>query len=288
MSKGAAKGAPPEGSAYLSGVRRHLAALIDQGALELPMLPGVAAEVLSRSLEDHSDAARLAQLIQQDQSLAGHVLRIVNSPLFRGATEIVALRQAIARLGMERIREIALSASLGGAVFKQPDYQPIVDKAWQLALCSGLWSKEVARAGRRNVEVAYLCGLLHNLGVPLVLAALARVTEQPLARSDAQVLLQEFGAKAGALLGRNWKLPEAVIVTIEHIESFAEAEQHVDAVAVANAGRGIAALMLSGPLLSTEVSNLESIQHLNLYPDDVTQLLAARDTVRQSMESMSA
>lgn len=288
MSKGAAKGASQDGGVYLSGIRRHLTALIDQGALELPLMPGVAAEVLSRSLDDHSDAARLAQLISQDQSLAGHVLRIVNSPLFRGATEIVALRQAIARLGMERIREIALSASLSGAIFKQPEYQPIVDRAWQLALCSGLWSKEVARACRRNVEIAYLCGLLHNVGVPLVLGALAGVAKQPLSSADVNALLGEFSARAGALLGKNWKLPDPVIATIEHIAAFAQVTEHADSVVIAHAGRAIGEAMLSGPLLGTEISKLPSIQHLNLYPDDVTALLAARDTVRQSMESMSA
>ncbi|NJN52088.1 MAG: HDOD domain-containing protein [Gammaproteobacteria bacterium] len=284
----AAKDAPADGSAYLSGIRRHLTSIIDKGALELPVLPGVAAEVLSRSLDDHSDAARLAQLIQQDQSLASHVLRIVNSPLFRGATEIVALRQAIARLGMERIREIALSASLSGAVFKQPDYQPLVDRAWQLALCAGLWSKEVARACRRNVEIAYLCGLLHNVGVPLVLSALAGVAKQPLRGADAQTLVDEFATRAGALLGRNWKLPDAVVTTIEHIGRFDGAPDHVEAVAIANAGRGIANAMLPGPLLAADVSKLEAIQYLNLYPDDVSTLLQARDSVRQSMESMSS
>ena len=66
-------------------------------ALEVPLLPNVAAEVLSSSLDDESNAARLAELIQQDQGLASHLLRVVNSPAFRGSAEIVALQQAIAR-----------------------------------------------------------------------------------------------------------------------------------------------------------------------------------------------
>jgi HD-like signal output (HDOD) protein len=273
-------------SAYAAGIRRHLAALIDQSALELPVLPGVAAEVLSRSLDDHSDAARLAQLIQQDQSLAGHVLRIVNSPLYRGATEIVALRQAIARLGLERIREIALSASLAGGIFRQPAYQPIVDHAWQLALGAGLWAKEVARSCRQNVEVGYLCGLLHNVGTPLLLGALSDVAKTPLPPAAVAPLLDEFAARAGVLLGRDWSLPDAVIDTIAHIAAFEQAG-NADTVAVAHAGREIAAMMLRGPLLGTEVSKIPSIQRLNLYPDDVDVMLNARDIVRQSMESMS-
>jgi hypothetical protein len=52
-------------------------------------MPGVAAEVLSSSLDDHADAARLAELVQQDQALTTHVLQIVNFPAFRSAIEIV-------------------------------------------------------------------------------------------------------------------------------------------------------------------------------------------------------
>ncbi len=105
----------PDVAALIAQLGEEFAA----GKIELPLLPTVATEVLSSSLDEHSDAARLAGLIQQDQSLATHVIRVVNSPAFRGAIEVVALQQAIARLGMERIREIALSASLKSCVFKK-------------------------------------------------------------------------------------------------------------------------------------------------------------------------
>jgi HD-like signal output (HDOD) protein len=89
-----------DAAAALDALRGEL----DREALAMPLLPGVAAEVIASSVDEHSDAARLAELIRQDQSLASHVLRIVNSPAFRGASEIVALQQAIARLGMPRVR----------------------------------------------------------------------------------------------------------------------------------------------------------------------------------------
>ena len=82
---------------------------VADGTLKLPVLPAVAANVLAMSQSEDSDAARLAALIQKDPALASNVLRIVNTAAFRGAAEIVALQQAIARLGMARIREIALS-----------------------------------------------------------------------------------------------------------------------------------------------------------------------------------
>ena len=145
---GAASSIPPELQPVAEEIRTDLAS----GRLKLPVLPNVATEVLSSSLDDSSDAAKLAGLIQQDQSLASHVLRVVNSPAFRGSAEIVALQQAIARLGMVRIREIALTASLKNALSSKGSFQELMDRAWRLGLATGLWAKEVARATRRNVE----------------------------------------------------------------------------------------------------------------------------------------
>ena len=41
--------------------------------------------------------------------MAAHVLRVVSSPVYSGRTQIVSLQQAVARLGVSKIREIALT-----------------------------------------------------------------------------------------------------------------------------------------------------------------------------------
>jgi HD-like signal output (HDOD) protein len=249
-------------------------------------MPGIAAEVLASSLDDQSDAARLAQLIQQDQTLATHLLKVVNSPAFRGAAEIVALRQAIARLGMERIREIALTASLSGTLFKPGPYEALGRREWHHALASGLWSKEVSRSCRKNVEIAYLCGLLHNVGAPVVLNLLTEQAKGHVDLSLAEELIRRHGSATGAMLARDWKLPPPVVATVEHIANFKAAGSHRDIVAIVSAGSTIAGLMTNGGLAAAAVSSLPAIQHLNLYPNDVTKLLDAKATVAASLETL--
>ena len=257
-----------------------------QGRMELPILPNVAAEVLSSSLDDHTDAARLAELIQQDQSLATHVLRVVNSPAFRGAIEIVALQQAIARLGMERIREIALSASLKGTLFKKGCYQSIADENWQVALSAGLWSKEIARTCRKNVEMAYLCGLLHNIGVPLILHRLGELTEG-LSRQSVDDLLSKLAPLAGERLAVEWQVPGLVRSAIANLADHEAAGDDQDMVAIAATGSALGRWMCTKGILISEVVALSSTQHLGLYPEDVEAILEKLDTIRQSMESMN-
>ena len=258
---------------------------ISTGRLKLPVLPNVATEVLSSTLDDSSDAVRLASLIQQDQSLASHVLRVVNSPAFRGNSEIVALQQAIARLGMVRIREIALTASLKNAMSSKGSYQELMDDAWKQGLAAGLWSKEVARATRRNVEQAYLCGLLHNIGQSLIAVDLGK-RDSALTLSDAAYLMQALGRDAGLALLEEWQLPPAVATAIDFLGRFAAAGDDADDVAVVEAGSSIAWSSLNETLEAEAVLQNEAVQHLNLYPDDVDELLGYQENISIALECM--
>jgi HD-like signal output (HDOD) protein len=265
-----------------------LSAALAARALELPPMPGVAAEVIASSIDDDADAARLAQLIQTDQGLASHVLRIVNSPALRAATEIVALRQAIARLGMNRIREIAVAASLSNSLFASAMYSDEAGRAWQLALGAGLWSKEIARVCRKNTEIAYLCGLLHNVGTPVVLNAIGAASATRLAARDVADLLAEFGVRAGELLAQEWHLPAAVAATVRCIDDFRGAGEYVDVVAVTRSAARFANAMIDEDVNPQSVAGFDAIDHLNLYPEDVVALLASRDSIRATMQSMVA
>ncbi|MGK0339106.1 MAG: HD-like signal output (HDOD) protein, partial [Candidatus Azotimanducaceae bacterium] len=72
---------------------------LDRNEITLPVLPEVAATVIQLSTSEDVDAQQLANLIQGDMSLAGHVMRVANSALYRPVTPFVSLQQAITRLG---------------------------------------------------------------------------------------------------------------------------------------------------------------------------------------------
>ena len=259
---------------------------LESRSLEVPLLPTVAAEVLSSSLDDQSNAARLAELIQQDQGLASHLLRVVNSAAFRGNSEIVALQQAIARLGMERIREIALTVSLKGTMLQAGPFESLVNDAWQHGLRTALWSKEIARAAIKNVEIAYLCGLLHNIGTPLVINRLAQM-DPDLGQSEMIELSNLFTTPAGLLLVQEWRLPGSVDLTIRFLDNFSEAKNAKDSVAIIAAGRLVAELHAQDQLKGDLILQNSALQHLNFYPDDIEKLLEKAPDIALTMESMA-
>lgn len=255
------------------------------GQLEVPLLPDVAAEVLASTLDDKGNAARLADLIQQDQALAAHLLRVVNAPAFRGSVQIVALQQAIARLGMERIREIALTISLKGTLVTPGPHDKLVIDAWNHSLRTGLWAKEVARAARKNVELAYLSGLLHNVGTSLVVNR-ASALDSTINADDMLDLVEEFSARTGSMLVECWHLPEIVATVIEFHGRFDEATREQDLVAVIDTASFVAQSQVDNELEPEALLEFPALQHLNFYPDDAEKLIEHAVQISETVEGM--
>ena len=63
-------------------LREMLVGEIEADRLELPVLPETAAAVMEAVRDENTGARRLADIIERDQSLAAHLLRVANSAAF--------------------------------------------------------------------------------------------------------------------------------------------------------------------------------------------------------------
>lgn len=266
------------------------------GAIALPLLPQVANQVLALTSQPTVDALQLSNLIHRDPALAGQVLRIANSPAYMPSMPIVSLQQAVARLGMEAVTEIVLAASLQSGTFKVPGYEAELKRLWRHAVASGVFAKEIARLLRSNVESAFLCGLLHAVGKPALLQVIsdaqrsraAAAGHRHVSGEELAALLNEFHRGVGMRIAATWGLPQPVLNAISWYADFE----------AATAGRREAAVSLLADLFATDLGDpaptFEAalrrhavIAELNLYPDDVAQLLAKRSGVARTVESMT-
>lgn len=269
------------------------AALADRlaaGTITVPVLPAVACAVLALLADPDADGAAIAGTIRNDPALAGHVMRVANSPLLRGGAPVVSLQQAIARLGIRRVGEIALAACLGPQLFKAPAYARLIDALWTRSVATALWAREIARQLRSNVEVAFLCGLLARIGHPVVLQAIQELLsggrEAPDEAGVAR-LLERHGAAAGRLLAVAWHLPEAVAQTIAYIDDRARASSAADLVALVAVADTFPAEPV--PDAAAEAARLvehPAIEAIDLYRADAEELLQRADTVLQTLAEM--
>ena len=266
---------------------------VAQGAYKVPLLPQVASQVVSLSATPNVDASKLSALIHRDPSLAGQVLRIANSASYAPRMPIVSLQQAVARLGLNVISEIAFAASLQSGIFKVPGYEADLKMIWRHALASGMWAKEIARLQRANVESAFLCGLLHEVGKPAMLQLVLDVA-RALGGTPETAWLRAYVWREHHMLGRKvaevWELPSPVLAAITHYADYAQS--NVPAALVTTAKTTCLANRLATWLTDPQAFDDRTVREhpvfvdLNLYPEDITGLLGKRATVLGLVESL--
>ena len=243
---------------------------LERKELNLPLLPQVAAMVIQLSTDEDADAQQLANLIQGDQALAGHVMRIANSPIYRPVSAFVSLQQAIARLGIITIGEIALATSLNSDLFSAPGCEKLLKKLWHEALTTSAWSREIARMRRTNVESSFLAGLLCQIGKPVVLQGIGEFELESDLNSE---LIETYHVRAGALLANLWQLPSIVGHVIIHHGQTGYSGEEEDVVLNIQA-----AIALTKHSSADELSP-EILESLNFYPEDIELLEKKRETV---------
>ena len=264
---------------------------IASGKLDLPMLPKVTGAVIALTQDENSDMSALAELVQKDQSLASRVMKIANSPAYCGVNPLNSLQQAISRLGMKTIAEVALAASVGAKVFNVKGYENEVTHMWQHSLASSAWAKEIARIKRRNVESAFMCGLLHQIGKPVALQTIVDIIKEnsiKLTLEEIQELIEDFYITIGVTIGKDWELPNSVIECIEFHKEYDSAPQAIQEAMICSAANQLATLLLASETINLEsLMESEVMEKLNLYEDDLQKLLDKRDSIQQLVEAMS-
>jgi len=277
------------------------AAMADE-SLELPPPPQVVTEVMrltrgEGAAGDSADAStsELAKLIQRDLALASQVMRVANSAVYARRNPVVTLPQAIAWLGIREIRNIAFAVALKGQVFASSYFRNEVADLWRESVITALFAQEIARLKRRNVESAYLCGLLHRAGMAVILNRVGtavlkhRLTPDP---NHVLKLAARHEARVGTLLSIAWQLPPAVSAAISHwgdppaaemarieVMEVALARQISDELRTPGAGGELPDSML-GPVSKW-------MDELSIYPDELFSIMAQRAAIYATAESFA-
>lgn len=256
---------------------------IETVEIELPLLPQAASQVMALASDPAADAAKLSALIHQDQALAAHVLRIANSPAYMPRSPVVSLQHAVAMLGITLLSEITFTASLKSGAFKVPGHEDEVKRLWRHSLASGAFAKEVARLRRVNVESAYLCGLLHEIGKPVVLqtaTALAQAQRIAIEKSILHGWIDGYHSRVGTLIAEKWGLPKQVATAIQYYDDYDHADSFRQECLLTCSSDRLASHVLAPEDMPDESLRAEPVfAELNLYPNDIDQLLSMKDHV---------
>jgi putative nucleotidyltransferase with HDIG domain len=258
--------------------------------VELPILPEASARIMALCEDEKADARAIESVLERDPSLASHVLRVANSSAYAPKESIVSLQQAVSRLGLATLRNIVLGISLQGRVFKVPGHQARVRAIWIHCAVAAAFAREIARTLRRNVEGAFLCGLLHDVGRPIVLQAtvdaLAHRTKDPLPVPLLETAMGEFHEEIAERMAQAWKLADWAVAVVAHHHDPSKAAPFEEEARITQLADLLSYWALDD---SRSPDDFETqapvIEALNLYPEDVDALLAYRGKALEFAEA---
>ena len=254
------------------------------------MLSTTASQVLTLYNDETCDAQKLSELLQRDQSLAGHVLGVANSAAYAPKEPIVSLQQAVSRLGITAICEIAIAVSLKGRVFEVPGQKVKIRQMWMHSAAAGVYAKEVTRRLRSNVEGAFMCGLLHDVGRPIVMQTLIDLakerTEKVVPAGILEAAQEEFHERVGAMLIQRWELTDWMSDVIAHHHDYRLVSEHKTEAMVTHLADVLSHWALDDDKEEEDFDRDDPvIADLNLYDDDIDALLALRGRVLEVTEA---
>jgi putative nucleotidyltransferase with HDIG domain len=282
--------AAPPGVSTANDLRAWLASRLER-ELDLPLLPEAASRVVALCEDPNADVRDVQRALEADPSLASNFLRIANSALYAGREPVVSLRQAISRLGLETARAIAIAESTRGRVFSVAGHEARVRAIWRHSVVAAAFAREVARTLRRNVEGAFLCALLHDVGRPIVLQSLVdaprALVREPLSDETIEAMMDELHAGVGARLAKAWRLADWTASALEHHHEPDRAAPFEDEARIVRLADLLSDWALAeDPRPEHFPASDPVIGELELYRDDLDALLALRQSVLDSVKDL--
>jgi len=138
--------------------------------IRIPPRPKILHDIQSMLEDENSTERMIGQLISRDVGLTAEVFKLANSPFYRRGAKIDTVEKAVRMLGRRIMGEISRNAllrqQLGGSSAQMESFW---ERCTDLGtLCSVLCDR-LERPGKLSADQAYLIGLFHDCGVPVLM-----------------------------------------------------------------------------------------------------------------------
>jgi putative nucleotidyltransferase with HDIG domain len=208
---------------------------------KVPAIPTAAVRV-SRMLQDPEvNINDLARVIEHDPALAANVLRIANSVYFSGPRSVGSIREAIMRMGTNRVFSLTVASAIApvaGLEVRGYDLQP--GELWHHSVNTAVCVDQLIETlGIKAPESAFTAGLLHDIG-KVVLGTFVEVDAGPIMQLafDEGLPFEEAEKRVlgishpevGALLLESWNLPKTIVDAVrwhQEPENYCGADQKI-------------------------------------------------------------
>jgi HD-like signal output (HDOD) protein/CheY-like chemotaxis protein len=228
---------PIEADALIEAVARACAAQrivgddrlrdIVGGCQTLPSLPTLYVEITQAANSDHSDAQAVGRIVGKDMAMSAKLLKLVNSSFFGIGRRVSSTTEAVALLGVTRIKALVLSEHVFGQFApKQSLTRFSIENLWQhsceVAEVARLISRAEQQTGDRP-DQAFTGGVLHDVGILLLASHYTQLFDTMMTvverdgRPQSEVEKETFGVtheEVGEFLLTLWGLPPRIVEAV--------------------------------------------------------------------------
>jgi len=197
--------------------------LLKENKINMPALPETANKLMKLSSNPQATFDDYSQIIKNDPLLTMKVIKLANSPLYRGLRDVSDISLALSRIGIEGIKQIILTDSLNSVVFKNQTYKKHIDKIWKDSLITALLASKTATLFNLNPSLIYTIALVHKIGSILIFD----IVEEYNKKADFEHFLDdEFALRIGRAFNKrltvkileNWFFTKEQIISVKNYD----------------------------------------------------------------------
>jgi HD-like signal output (HDOD) protein len=188
-------------------------------------LPHIVTRLVQLVNDEESTLQDFEEVIRLDPALVARLLTLVNSSYFGLTRKVDSISRAVALLGMKNLHNIAVTDAIQGMLRSSAgstEFSP--QRLWLHSAASGICCKMIAeRIFSINGDDAYLCGILHDIGLIVEMEAdqenFLRMIDQlapdgPSITEVEQKLFHTDHGEIGFILSKQWRIPDAIAEAI--------------------------------------------------------------------------
>jgi len=186
---------------------------------DLPPLSASTTHILSLTLDSESSLTDLEQVFRSDPALTADLLMTANSAAFCGRAKVSTILHALAILGLDRIRSLAMTVAMSGYIRAHVPRQA-TERIWKHAVATGVIAELLTKySDAASGSVLYTAGLMHDVGRLGLLASVKDPYRTFLGTEFLNIEDSEeqeqaaFGIShtvAGEFLSQAWRLPSSL------------------------------------------------------------------------------
>lgn len=190
----------------------------------IPSPPQLVLKLSAEMLKPEPEYQTVAKMVARDTALSAKVIKTINSPFFGMKRKVRSIDHAITLLGLGLFKRLVLFSALKEILSFGQDPSRYED-LWEHNLMVAKVAQHLASYLKSTCspETAYMTGLFHDCGVPLMMKKFSDYNPWETYFSqmaEVDILESEFSrfqtnhCAIGCLVAKSWNLPEEIILAI--------------------------------------------------------------------------